>query len=44
LRPVKSYVVGQVCPRRDAAGGFKNFPVLLQLQRNVNRNATLQEK
>jgi hypothetical protein len=29
---------------KGAAGGFKNFQMLLQILRNVNRNAALQRK
>jgi hypothetical protein len=36
LRLAKSYVVGKVCPRRGAAGGFKNFQMLFKILRNVN--------
>jgi hypothetical protein len=33
-----------VCPRRGAAGGFKNYKLLLGLNINVNRIAALQRK
>jgi hypothetical protein len=31
LRLAKSYVVGKVCARSGAAGGFESFPLLLRL-------------
>jgi hypothetical protein len=44
LKLAKKYVVGWIYPRRGAAGGFQNFPMLLRLLINVNSNAALQEK
>jgi hypothetical protein len=44
LRLAKSYVLGLICPQRGVAGDFLNFPMLLQLVVNVNRNMALQRK
>jgi hypothetical protein len=44
IETAKSYVAECICIRRGAAGGFKNFQMLLRLLVNVNRNAALQRK
>jgi hypothetical protein len=44
LRLAKSYVVEKCCPRREAAGGFENFQMLLRLLINIKRSAALQRK
>ncbi len=44
LRLAKMMLLGYICTRRGAAGGFKIFQMLLRLLINVNRNAALQRK
>jgi hypothetical protein len=44
LKSSESGFVGKVCVRRRAAGGFKNFALLLRLLINVKELLNLREK